>query len=138
MNTFETIMIYAFAFLLVAPHLGMVLAVIWTIVSPPLAKSKKNTNTTAGQNQNCSSTDLAQNHRRLLRSNQHIHNAHEQSHRMAQDAHDTAVRDAWAMHDNADYMAQCAHNTAVEDHNYAVDLNDHMMNDPGFGCGTFF
>jgi hypothetical protein len=116
----------------------MILVVIWTILSPPLAKSTKNTTATTNQNQSCSNTDFPQNHRRLLQSNQYMSNAHEYATRMAQDAHDTAVRDAWAMHDNADSMAQSAHDTAVNDHNFAVDLNDHMVNDPGFGCGPFF
>ena len=146
----ETVMIYAIAILFVAPHLGMVLVVIWTILSPPLAKSKKTAHTTTGQKKSCSSADIAHNHRRLLQSNQHIHNAHEQSHRMSQDAHDAAARDAWVMHDNAaardawvmhdnaDHIAQSAHDTAVNDHNFAVDLHDHVANDPGFGCGPFF
>lgn len=138
MNTFETIIIYAFAILAVLPHLGMVLAVILTILSPPLAKSKKTPNTTTGQKQNCSNTDFDHNHRRLLQSNQHIHNAHEQSHRMSQDAHDAAAREARVMHDNADHMVQSAHDAAVDDHNFAVDLHDHVANDPGFGCGPFF
>lgn len=137
MGIFETIMIYAFAFLLVAPHFGMVLAVIWTILSPGVKKTK-NTDGNPVRKQGHSTIINAENQRRLLQSNQYMSNAHEHATRMAQDAHDTAVRDAWAMHDNADSMAQCAHNTAVEDHNYAVDLNDHMMNDPGLGCGTFF
>jgi hypothetical protein len=137
MNTFETIMIYAFAFLLVAPHLGMVLAVIWTILSPGV-KKPKNTDGNPVRKQGHSTIIDAQNQRSLLQSNQYMSNAHEHTTRMAQDAHDTAVRDAWAMHDNADSMAQSAHDTAVNDHNFAVDLNDHMVNDPGFGCGPFF
>ena len=138
MDIWETIMIYAIAILFIVPHLGMVLAVIWTILSPPLARSKKNTNATTNQKLSCLSTDFAQNHRRLVQSNQHTIDAHELAIRMAQEAHDAAVRDAWAMHDNADSMAQSAHDTAVNDHNFAVDLNDHMVNDPGFGCGPFF
>lgn len=138
MGILETIIIYGFAFLFAAPYLGMVLVVILTILSPPLAKTKKNANATADQKQRSVTVSDGQNRRRLLQSNQHMSDAHELAIRMAQEAHDTAVRDAWAMHDNADSMAQSAHNTAVEDHNYAVDLNDHMMNDPGFGCGPFF
>lgn len=137
MGIFETIMIYAFAFLLIAPHLGMVLAVIWTILTPGV-KQTKNPNSNTVRKQEHSTVIDTQNQRRRLRSNQHMSDAHELAIRMAQEAHDTAVRDAWAMHDNADSMAQSAHNKAVEDHNYAVDLNDHMMNDPGFGCGPFF
>ena len=137
MGIFETIMIYAFAFLLIAPHLGMVLAVIWTIMSPGV-KETKNTNSNPVRKQGHSSISDVQNRRHRLQNNQHMNDAHELATRMAQEAHDTAVRDAWAMHDNADSMAQSAHNTAVENQNYAVDLNDHMMNDPGFGCGPFF
>lgn len=137
MGIWETIMIYAIAILFVVPHLGMVLAVIWTIMSPGV-KETKNTNSNPVRKPGLSSISDAQNQRRRLQSNQLMNDARELAIRMAQEAHDTAVRDAWAMHDNADSMAQSAHNTAVEDHNYAVDLNDHMMNDPGFGCGTFF
>lgn len=137
MGIFETIMIYAFAFLLIAPHLGMVLAVIWTILTPGV-KQTKNPNSNTVHKQEHSTVIDTQNQRHRLQSNQHMSDAHELAIRMAQEAHDTAVRDAWAMHNNADSMAQSAHNTAVEDHNYAVDLNDHMMNDPGFGCGPFF
>ena len=137
MGIWETIMIYVIAVLFVAPHLGMVLAVIWTILSPGV-KQTKNPNSNTVQKQEHSTVIDTQNKRRLLQSNQHMNDGHELAIRMAQEAHDTAVRDAWAMHDNADSMAQSAHDTAVNDHNFAVDLNDHMVNDPGFGCGPFF
>lgn len=137
MGIFETIMIYAFAFLLVAPYLGMVLAVIWTILSPGV-KETKNTNSNPVRKQGHSTAIDAQNQNRLLQSHQNMNNAHEHAIRMAQEAHDTAVRDAWTMHNTADSMAQSAHDTAVNDHNFAVDLNDHMVNDPGCGCGPFF
>ena len=138
MGILETIMIYAIAFLFVAPHLGMVLAVIWTILSPGV-KQTKHTSSAPVQKHSCSTAIHSQNRRQACQnSQQHMRDTFDQAIRMAQDAHDTAVRDAWTMHHNADSMAQSAHDTAVNDHNFAVDLNDHMVNDPGFGCGPFF
>lgn len=43
------------------------------------------------------------------------------------------------MHDDACHAAQQAHDTAVYNHQAAVDLHDHVVSDPGFGCcGPFF
>lgn len=59
--------------------------------------------------------------------------------RMAQEAHDTAVRDSQWLHDDACRMAHESHDTAMFDHQTAVDLHDHVVSDPGFGCcGPFF
>lgn len=64
---------------------------------------------------------------------------HATASRMAQEAHDIAVRDSRSMHDDACHAAQQAHGTAVFDHQAAVDLHDHVVSDPGFGsCGPFF
>ena len=58
--------------------------------------------------------------------------------RMAQEAHDIAVRDSWAMHDDACHMAQQAHDTAVYDHQAAVDYHDQYVAAPDFGCSNPF
>lgn len=59
--------------------------------------------------------------------------------RMAQEAHEVAVRDSHRLHDDACRMAQESHDTAMFDHQAAVALHDHVVSDPGFGCcGPFF
>ena len=58
--------------------------------------------------------------------------------RMAQEAHDIAVRDSWAMHEDACHMAQQAHDTAVNDHQAAVDYHDQYVAAPDFGCSNPF
>lgn len=59
--------------------------------------------------------------------------------RMAQEAHDIAVRDSWAMHEEACHMAQQAHDTAVCDHQAAADYHDQYVAAPDFGgCNPFF
>lgn len=59
--------------------------------------------------------------------------------RVAQEAHDTAVRDSQLLHEDACRMAQESHDTAMFDHQAAADLHDLVVSDPGFGCcGPFF
>lgn len=58
--------------------------------------------------------------------------------RMAQEAHDIAVRDSWAMHEEACHMAQQAHDMAVYDHQAAADYHDQYVAAPDFGgCNPF-
>lgn len=59
--------------------------------------------------------------------------------RMAQEAHDTAVRDSQRLHDDACRMAHESHDTAVFDHQAAVDCHDQFASAPDFGgCNPFF
>ena len=59
--------------------------------------------------------------------------------RMAQEAHDTAVRDSQWLHDDARRMAHESHDTAMHDHQAAVDCHDQFSAPPDFGCcNTFF
>lgn len=78
-------------------------------------------------------------HKRISHSNQIDCDIYVTAARMAQEAHDIAVRDSWAMQEEACHMAQQAHDTSVYDHQAAVDLHEHVVSDPGFGCcGPFF
>lgn len=59
--------------------------------------------------------------------------------RMAQEAHDTAVRDSQRLHDDACRMANESHDTAVHNHQAAVDCHDQFSAPPDFGvCNPFF
>lgn len=59
--------------------------------------------------------------------------------RMAQEAHDTAVRDSQWLHDDACRMAHESHDTAVHDHWTAVECHDQFASAPDFGgCNPFF
>ena len=59
--------------------------------------------------------------------------------RMAQEAHDTAVRDSQWSHDDACRMAHDSHDTAMHDHQAAVDCHDQFSAPPDFGvCNPFF
>ena len=58
--------------------------------------------------------------------------------RMAQEAHNIAVRDSWAMHEEACHMAQQANDMAVYDHQAAVDYHDQYVAAPDFGCSNPF
>ena len=138
MYTLETIILSLLLIIVVAIPLGMVFYAIWTIISPEPGPSEEKTGDTTRQKQGNATTIHAQNRRRPVQSGQHIHNTHEQSSRMAQDAHDTAVRDAWMLHEDANHMAQLAHDNAVFDHQAAVETHDNFASDPGFGCGPFF
>lgn len=78
-------------------------------------------------------------HRHVNVNNTYLawHN-HTTAARMAQEAHDIAVRDSWAMHEDACHMAQQAHDTAVYDHQAAVDYHDQYVAAPDFGgCNPF-
>jgi len=58
--------------------------------------------------------------------------------RMAEEAHDIAVRDSWAMHEDACRMAHESHDTAVHDHWTAVECHDQFASAPDFGgCNPF-
>lgn len=138
MYTLATIIISLFFIAVGVIYLGMVFCVIWTIISPELGTPKNTPKGTKDQKQDHSSPINVQNGRRPRSSQQHICNTHEQSSRMAQDAHDTAVRDAWMLHEDASHMAQHAHDSAVFDHQAAVETHDNFASDPGFGCGPFF
>lgn len=74
-----------------------------------------------------------------------INNAHQSwddhatAARMAQEAHDTAVRDSQWLHDDACRTAHESHDTAVFDHQAAVDCHDQFASVPDFGgCNPFF
>lgn len=138
MYTLEAIILSMFFIIAGVIHLGMVFCVIWTIISPELGTRKNTPKGTKDQKQSHSNPINVQNGRRLRSNQQHIHNMHEQSRRMAQEAHDTAVRDTWMLHEDANYMAQLAHDSAVFDHQAAVEAHDNFASDPGFGCGPFF
>ena len=72
----------------------------------------------------------------ILNSAAEIHAA---AARVAQEAHDTAVRDSQLLHEDACRMAQESHDVAMFDHQAAADLHDLVVSDPGFGCcGPFF
>lgn len=78
-------------------------------------------------------------HKRMSYSNQIDCDIHATATRMAQEAHEVAVRDSHRLHDDACRMAQESHDTAMFDHQAAVALHDHVVSDPGFGCcGPFF
>ena len=76
---------------------------------------------------------------RMSHSNQTDRDIHATAARMAQEAHETAIRDSLWLHDDACRMAKESPDTAMFDHQAAVDLHDHIASDPGFGCcGPFF
>lgn len=78
-------------------------------------------------------------HKRMGYSNQIDRDIDAAAARVAQDAHNTAVRDSQWLHDDACRTAHESHDTAVFDHQAAVDLHEHVISDPGFGCcGPFF
>ena len=78
-------------------------------------------------------------HKRISHSNQIDCDIYVTAARMAQEAHDIAVRDSWAMHEEACHMAQQAHDTSVYDHQAAADYHDQYVAAPDFGgCNPFF
>lgn len=58
--------------------------------------------------------------------------------RMAQEAHDIAIRDSRTLHEDACHMAHQAHDMAVYEHQATVDYHDQYVTTPDFGCSNPF
>lgn len=59
--------------------------------------------------------------------------------RLAQEAHETALRDSHWLHEDASRVAHESHDTAVYDHQSAADCHEQFSSPPDFGgCNPFF
>lgn len=113
---------------------GMVLLIIEECIRDHIRYRKRRKMTEKGSGHIISCDDTYTQHRANASNVNDAWDNHATTARMAQEAHDSAVRSSWSMHDDACRMAQESHDTAVFDNQVAVDLHDHVVSDPGFGC----
>lgn len=118
---------------------GMALLIIEECIRDYIRYRKRRNITEKGSDQQISCDNPYTRHETNICNTQHAWDNHTTVSIVAQEAHDTASRDSHWLHDDACRMAHESHDTAVFDNQAAVDLHDHVVSDPGFGCcGPFF
>lgn len=117
---------------------GMALLIIEECIRDYIRYRKRRNITEKGSCHSISCDDTYTHHKVNVNNTYLARQNHTTAARMAQEAHDIAVRDSWAMHEDACHMAQQAHDTAVYDHQAAVDYHDQYVAAPDFGCSNPF
>ena len=118
---------------------AMGLLIIEECIRDHIRYRKRRNNSGKGSGQQISCDEPYARHKTNINNIHHAWDNHAAVSRMAQEAHDTAVRDSQWLHDDACRMAHESHDTAMHDHQAAVECHDQFSAPPDFGvCNPFF